>query len=67
VAALGLLALGRTEDLAGAAKVLGPPPDARPVEVPDVASPAEVAFYRGLRASVPGLLAAYDEVARLFA
>jgi gluconokinase len=67
VAALGLLALGRAGDLPGAVGVLGPPPDARLVEVPEVASPAEVAFYRGLRASVPGLLAAYDEVARLFA
>ena len=67
VAALGLLALGRAADLTSAVEALGPPQGARPIEVPEVASPAEVAFYRGLRASVPSLLAAYDEVARLFA
>ncbi len=67
VAALALVALGRAPDLTSAVEALGPPTDARPVEVPEVASPGEVAFYRGLRASVPSLLAAYDEVARLFA
>ncbi len=67
VAALGLLALDRVDDLASGVEVLGPPPEARPVEVPEVASPSEVALYRSLRASVPGLLAAYDDVARLFA
>lgn len=67
VAALGLLALGRAGDLEAGVAALAPPPEARPVEVPDVASPAEVAFYRGMRASIPSVLAAYDDVARLFA
>ncbi len=66
VAALGLVALGRSADLGAALEALSPPPDARPIEIPEVASPAEIALYKGLRASVPGLLAAYDEVARLF-
>lgn len=42
-----------------------PDPHAQ-LEVPEVASPTDVALYRGLRASVPVLLEAYDEVARLF-
>ena len=66
VAALGLVALGRCADLAAALEALSPPLEARPLEIPEVASPAEIALYKGLRASVPGLLAAYDEVARLF-
>ncbi|MGB7982098.1 MAG: FGGY-family carbohydrate kinase, partial [Candidatus Nanopelagicales bacterium] len=66
VATLGLVALGRAGDLGAALEALSPPLDARPLEIPEVASPAEIALYKGLRASVPGLLAAYDEVARLF-
>jgi gluconokinase len=66
-AALGLLALGRATTLTTAVEALGPGPEARPVEIPEVATPAEVAFYTGLRASVPGILAAYDEIGRLFA
>ena len=66
VAALGLVALGRVTDLDAALEALRPALDARPIEIPEVGSPAEIALYKGLRASVPGLLAAYDEVARLF-
>lgn len=66
VAALGLVGLGRAPDLAAALGALSPEVPARPIEVPEVAGAAEVALYKGLRVSVPGLLAAYDEVARLF-
>ena len=66
VAALGLVALGRATDLDAALEALRPALDARPIEIPEVGSPAEIALYKGLRASVPSLLAAYDEVARLF-
>ncbi|MHB1489609.1 MAG: gluconokinase [Cellulomonas sp.] len=67
VAALGLLALDRAGSLTEAVDALGPASAVRPVEVPEVASPATVALYRSLRASVPTILAAYDEVGRLFA
>lgn len=66
-AALGLLALGRADTLTTAVEALGPGPEARPVEIPEVATPAEVAFYTRLRASVPEMLAAYHEVGQLFA
>jgi gluconokinase len=66
VAALGLVGLGRAADLGEALEALNPASATPPIEIPEVSSPAEVALYKGLRASVPGLLAAYDEVARLF-
>lgn len=66
VAALGMLGLGRADDLTAALAALTPQLDAKPAEVPEVASPAEVALYEGLRSSVPSLLAAYDDVAHLF-
>jgi gluconokinase len=66
VAALGLVGLGRAADLGEALGALNPASAAPPIEIPEVSSPAEVALYKGLRASVPRVLAAYDEVARLF-
>lgn len=65
-AALALVSLGRAPDLAAAVEALGPGREARPLEVPEVASPQEIAYYKGLKATVPSLLAAYDEVSRLF-
>jgi len=66
-AALGLLALGRADTLPAAVELLSPEPNDRPVETPETATQAEVAFYTRLRASVPEILAAYDEIGRLFA
>jgi gluconokinase len=66
-AALGLLALGRADTLPAAVELLSPEPNDRQVETPETASPAEVAFYTRLRASVPEILADYDEIGRLFA
>ncbi|MGV1004940.1 MAG: FGGY-family carbohydrate kinase [Candidatus Nanopelagicales bacterium] len=64
VAALGLVGLGRAPDLHAALATLHTADSS--LAVPEVASPADVLFYQGLRASVPKLLAAYDEVAELF-
>lgn len=67
-AALGLLAVGAAPDLESALALLAPRPATPEADdVPEVASTADVARYRALRASVPGLLSAYDDVARLFA
>ncbi len=65
-AALGLVGLGRADDLGAALETLSPGADARPIEIPEVGNPAEIALYQRLRSSVPNLLAAYDEVAQLF-
>ncbi|HEY3436269.1 MAG TPA: gluconokinase [Actinotalea sp.] len=65
VAALGLVALGRTADLTSGVAALQPQ-ETGPVAVPEVAGAAEVALYRGMRASIPALLTAYHEVAELF-
>ena len=67
VAALGLVALGRAPDLPAAISALGPGRWATPVEVPVVASPDDIAYYRGVRASLPRLLSSYHDVAALFA
>lgn len=66
-AALGLLALGAAPDLGQAVARLELPAEAESPLVPEVASRADVARYRALRDSIPGLLSAYGEVARLFA
>ena len=64
-AALGLLALGRTDELADAVSLLVPTetPAPSPVE-PD---PELVATYAATRASLPELVAALDAVGALFA
>lgn len=67
VAALGLVALGRARDLTEAVAALGPGKWATPVEVPEVASPHDIAYYRGVRASLPRLLSSYHDIAELFA
>lgn len=67
VAALGLVALGRAEDLGEAVAALGPGKWATAVEVPEVASPHDIAYYRGVRASLPRLLSSYRDIAELFA
>ena len=67
VAALGLVAMDRAADLSEAIGALGPGKWATPVEVPVVASPDQIAYYRGVRASLPRLLSSYHAVAALFA
>jgi gluconokinase len=64
-AGLGLLALGRTPDLADAVSLLVPPdtPAPSPVE-PD---PELVATYEACRASLPQLIGALDAVGTVFA
>lgn len=67
-AALGLHALGRAPQLSGAVTLLRPAGGAADAvtEAAEAADPAEIAVYARMRAGVPGLLSAYDEVARLF-
>jgi gluconokinase len=68
-AALGLCALGRADDLDDALALLAPatgpqaPSPAAWVEQPD---PADVAAYARMRASIPQILASYEQVARSF-
>lgn len=67
-AALGLFALGRTSDPFGAVALLDPAAVGQAwlgVEAAAVAADASV--YARMRAQVPALLDAYDDVARLFA
>ena len=61
-AALGLFALGRATDLVSAVDQLHPTTTAAEA-FPD---PDDVAVYRTLRAAIPRLLDAYDEVSELF-
>ena len=66
-AALGLYALGRAKSLAaGLALASGDLDPARDASQPVPVSSTDVALYAQVRASIPGLLAAYDEVRRLF-
>lgn len=60
-AALGLLGLGMAGDLPTALSLL------EPAETLPPTRPSDVAVYRRLRAAVPALVAAYGEVASLFA
>jgi gluconokinase len=65
-AALGLYALGRVYDLSLAVGLLGPEDGGRTAHAAPPTLPADAEAYARLRTAVPGLLAAYDEVARLF-
>ena len=65
-AALGLYALGRVTSLAdGVALAAGRGP-ANDAEPPVPVSAFDVALYARVRSSIPELLAAYGEVAKLF-
>ncbi|PVU81143.1 sugar kinase [Cellulomonas sp. WB94] len=65
-AALGLYALGRVSELGDGVGVLEPDDaDASSSAMP-AAMPEHSEVYARMRAAVPGLLAAYDDVARLF-
>ena len=66
-AALGLYAIGRATSLADAVALAagGPDPTAE-AELPAPVSASDVELYARVRSSIPELLAAYGEVARLF-